>query len=361
MNTNKEVGEKMKVIVTGGGTGGHIYPALAFAKYAEKEFNAEILFIGNKTRMESKVVPASGRTFFGVEMQGLNRKNMLKNILIPYKTFVAYNQIKKQMKKFKPDIVIGTGGYVTVPTLLAGRKFAKKTFVFEPDMNPGKANSFLSTRVDGVLTAFESTCDAYTQAKQAIYLGNPVALDYTVLDAKEQFTKKQITLLGGSLGAEYLNNLALAIAKDIRFFKYQIVVITGERFFEKVSSKLASFENVKVKAYEEDIVNLYEATTMLVSRSGATTVSEVLNKALPTIFIPSPHVANNEQFDNVQSLLKNEACEVFEESKTEESEVLECLASYLEDFKKYEQMSENLKKQSSTSEMSEKMFNLFSI
>lgn len=348
----------MKVIVSGGGTGGHIYPALAFAKFAEEKYNAEVLFIGNESRMESKIVPASGRRFFGVKMQGLNRKNMLKNIAIPFKTLNAYRAIQKQMKQFQPDVVIGTGGYVTVPVLLAGKKYAK-TVIFEPDMNPGKANHFLSSRVDTVLTGFESTCEKYKEAKEVLHLGNPITFNYQALDANVQFAKQHITFLGGSLGAECLNQLALAVAQDSRFAQYRVTVVTGERFFDQEREKFASFSNVTVKAYESNIAKLYEETTLLVSRSGASTVSEVIHKALPTIFIPSPHVANNEQYDNVQELVQDEACLVFEEHTLNQEEFLNTVLRYVTDEEKYGIMSSRLKQKVKVEKMYEILTQLF--
>lgn len=348
----------MKVIVSGGGTGGHIYPALAFAEFAENEYQAEVLFIGNKTRMESEVVPATGRAFFGVQMQGLNRKNVLKNIAIPFKTLKSYFQIRKQMKAFQPDVVIGTGGYVTVPVLLAARKIAKKTAIFEPDMKPGKANRFLASRVDAVLTGFAETCKEYP-VPNVVHLGNPVALKYEPLDAEKQFERQQITFLGGSLGAAYLNELALKLVNDSRFSKCQVVLVTGERFFADVKEQFKPFPNVDVRAYENDIAGLYETTTLLVSRSGATTVSEVLHKALPAIFIPSPHVANNEQYDNVQPLLQQEACFVYEESELDIEQFMDTVFTYMTDFEKYAIMNNRLKQQVKTKQMREELLRLF--
>lgn len=350
----------MKVVVTGGGTGGHIYPALAFAQFAEDNYNAEILYIGNESRMESEVVPATGRAFFGIQMQGMNRKNMFKNIGIPLKTYAAYKSVKQQLNVFQPDIVIGTGGYVTVPVLLAARKIAKKTAVFEPDMNPGKANSFLSSRVDTVLTSFAEACEKYSKAKKVVHLGNPITLNYRPLTADVQFQKKQLTFLGGSLGAECLNQLAEAAAQDKRFNDFKIVVVTGTRFFEEVKQKLAPYKNVTVRAYESDISKLYEDTTLLISRSGASTVSEVMHKALPTIFIPSPHVANNEQFDNVQVLLKNQACLVFEEHMLKTETFLEAAYLYMTNQEKYDIMNQQLIKQVKNNKMNDILTQIFS-
>lgn len=350
----------MKVIVSGGGTGGHIYPALAFAKFAESEFGAEILFIGNQTRMEAKLVPANGYRFFGVKMQGLNRRNMFKNFAIPFKTYKSYRQIKKAMKDFQPDIVIGTGGYVTVPTLLAAKKTAKQSYILEPDMKPGKANTFLAKHVTAVLTSYEEVVPYYQKkAKKVIHLGNPVALGYRQVNAKTQFEKKQITLLGGSLGADYINQLALMMASDERFSTHKIVVVTGERFYEEMNEKLKHVSHVEVKAYENDIVNLYEQTTLLISRSGATTVAEVRNKALPTFFIPSPHVANNEQLDNVRPLLNKDACKVFEETKTDKETIVDMVLSYVNDFQKYEQMHQHLCQLSDATTMHQKLTEIF--
>lgn len=350
----------MKVIVSGGGTGGHIYPALAFAKFAESEFGAEILFIGNETRMEAKLVPANGYRFFGVKMQGLNRRNMFKNFAIPFKTYKSYRQIKKTMKEFKPDIVIGTGGYVTVPALLAAKKVAKQSYILEPDMKPGKANTFLAKHVTAVLTSFEEVVPYYQErAKKTIYLGNPVALGYKQLDAKRQFSKQQITLLGGSLGADYINQLAITMAADGRFSDKKLVVVTGERFYSDVHKKLEHYPNVEVKAYEDNIVDLYEQTTLLISRSGATTVAEVRNKALPTFFIPSPHVANNEQLDNVRPLLEKEACKVFEETKVDQKEIIEETLKYMDDYDQYEKLQMALSELSNAKAMHQKLIEIF--
>lgn len=294
----------MKIIVTAGGTGGHIYPALGLVEELMKDKNNEILYIGTTNRMESEIVPKLGIKYTGLEIYGLT-KNIPKNIKNVKCIMSSYRKCKKIMKEYKPDYVIGFGGYVTFPVLMAAHKYKIRSAIHEQNKIPGKTNKMLSKYAETTFTSFESSKTEFKN--KCILSGNPCgdkALnakphDKTKLGFKKD--KELILIVMGSLGSEVINNLMKEFLETYKSEKSEILFITGKSSFDNF--KDLKVENyVKIIPYYDNLSGLMRVCDLVISRAGASTISELLALNLPSILIPSPYVANNHQYYNALEL-----------------------------------------------------------
>lgn len=297
----------MKVIITAGGTGGHIYPALSIVEELMKDKNNEVLYIGTTNRMESEIVPKFGINYVGLEIYGLT-KNIPRDIKNIKCIMSSYKKCKKIMKTWKPDYVIGFGGYVTFPVLMAAHKYKIRSAIHEQNKIPGKTNKLLSKYAE---TTFISFIDSKSEFKnKCILSGNPCANkainikahDKTKLGFKKE--KKLILIVMGSLGSEIINNLMKDFLENYISETSEILFITGKSSFD-------NFKDIKVKEYVkiipfyENLSGLMKSCDLIISRAGASTISEILALNLPSILIPSPYVANNHQYYNALELKKS--------------------------------------------------------
>ena len=308
----------MKVIVTAGGTGGHIYPALAIIeKIKELEPKSEFLYIGTKNRMEKDIVPALGIKYIGIEMYGLT-KNIMKDVKVVFLINKNIRECKKLMKEFKPDVVLGIGGYVTYPVIKAAKSLKIKTFIHEQNSIPGKSNRMLARLADSIGVSFESSANYFDKTK-TVFTGNPCserALKIASID-KTKFglhkTKKLVLMVQGSLGSSTVNAKMLEFLNSVDEEDYEVLYITGKSSYESFSKNKFS-KNVVVVPYVDNLAGLMKNADVIVSRAGASSISEIIALKKLSILIPSPYVANNHQYFNALDVANQHAALMIEES-----------------------------------------------
>ena len=347
----------MKVVITAGGTGGHIFPALALiSKLKEKEKDVEILYIGTTNRMEKDIIPKEGIPYIGIEMKGLNRKNIFKNIDVMKTYLKAVSKAKAELTKFKPDIVIGFGGYISAPVIYAAHKLKIKTIIHEQNSIPGVSNKFLSRYVDKVLVSFKESIKGFPNDK-TIYTGNPRSeqikdiekIDKTTLGFKKD--KALIIIVMRSLGSLTMTK---KLKETLPLFKnkdYQVLLITGKDYYDEYKDiKLSS--NVKLVPFYNNLLGLMKDADLIVTRSGASTIAEITSIGLPAIMVPSPYVTNNHQYVNAKSLEDDGACIILKEEDFDKNSLVDLLDKTINDKKKLNSMRSALLKRGVKSDRS---------
>ena len=344
----------MKVIISAGGTGGHIYPALAIInKLKEKEKNIEVLYIGTHNRMEKDLIPERGIPYESIEIYGFSKKDIaldIKNIFLISK---AKKKCLKIMREFKPDIVLGIGGYVTYPVIWAANKLGIKTFIHEQNSHPGKSNLMLQSKADLIGVSFKESISLFDKAKgEVFYSGNPCgenALSLKPMD-KEKLglnkNKKLVVVVAGSLGSATVNSKMKDFLMKAEKEEYEVVYITGKALYDDFIKDTKFPNNVKVLPYLDNLPALLKNTDLIVTRAGASTMSELLSLNLPAIFIPSPYVANNHQYYNALEIKNNGGGDIIEEKDLTSEELINKINEVLNDHESYQKMKENLKKMS---------------
>ncbi len=335
---------KMRVIISAGGTGGHIYPALSIIKkIKEKEPNSEILYIGTTNRMEAKIVPEMGINYIGLNVIGL-KKDL--SILKAGPLFLkAIFKCKKIIREFKPDVVIGVGGYITAPVIYAAYKLKIKTIIHEQNSIPGKTNSFLSRYADKVLVSLPGSLKYFSNG---VLTGNPRSQEayYAKPSNKKDLglskDKKLVLIVMGSLGSETINNELIRIIPDFQKKNYEILIIAGSDHIKMYPDDLP--KNVKVIPFLNNMVNLLKNVDVIVTRAGASTIAEILAVGLPSILVPSPYVANNHQLFNAKELSSHSAALLLEEKEFNRENLLKKIDLLLENSVLYKEMQENAKK-----------------
>ena len=341
--------KQYKFILSGGGTGGHIYPAIAIANELKLRFpDAEFLFVGAKDKMEMQKVPQAGYQIKGLWIAGLQRKLSLQNLMFPLKLIDSLWKSKKILKRFKPDVVIGTGGFASGPLLKMASLMGIPTVIQEQNSFPGITNKLLSKKADVICVAYHNL-ERFFSKEKMVLSGNPVRQDLIDIESRraeaiQHFNldqnKKTVLVLGGSLGARRLNQL---IEKELGKFisqNVQIIWQCGKLYFEDYKKHNAN--NVQVFAFIERMDLVYAASDIIISRAGASSVSELCIVGKPVIFIPSPNVAEDHQTKNAQSIVDKKGALLLKESEldAEFSLVFEAL---LKDHGKQSQLSENIK------------------
>ena len=339
----------MKVVITAGGTGGHIFPALALiSKLKEKDKDVEILYIGTTDRMEKDIIPKQGIPYVGIEMKGLNRKNIFKNIDVMKTYFRACKTAKAELIKFKPDIVIGFGGYISAPVIYSASKLKIKTIIHEQNSIPGVSNKFLSRYVDKVLVSFKESVKDFPCDK-TIYTGNPRSeqikdiekINKTSLGFKENIPF--IIIVMGSLGSLTMTKKLKEILPLFKGKKYQILLITGKNYYNSYKDIKLS-RNVKVLPFYDNLIGLMKDADLIVTRSGATTIAEITSIGLPAIMVPSPYVTNNHQYINAKSLESAGACILIKEEDFNKDSLVPLLDKTINDKEKLESMKKAMLK-----------------
>ncbi len=310
-----EKGNNMKVIISGGGTGGHVYPAIAIAnKIKENNPEAKILFVGTEVGIESEIVPKYGYEIEFIDVQGFRRKIDLDNIKRLFKFVISLGKSKKIINKFKPDIVIGTGGYVSGSVVLKASKMGVKSCIHEQNSFPGMTNKMLAKNVDLVMTSFEDSHIRFPEStREKLFLtGNPVRDDILKLNREDArkalgipMDKKMVLVAGGSGGSEEINDslstsIDRMIEKDIAF-----TIATGKNYYEKFMNehsdkKLNSYQ--KVVPYLDDMANNLVASDLVVGSAGAISMAEMTAAGIPAIVVPKAYTAENHQEYNAKSL-----------------------------------------------------------
>ncbi|MCD8449698.1 undecaprenyldiphospho-muramoylpentapeptide beta-N-acetylglucosaminyltransferase [Tenacibaculum dicentrarchi] len=342
--------QAISVIISGGGTGGHIYPAIAIANEIKERYpSAKILFVGASDKMEMQKVPEAGYEIQGLWIAGIQRKITFKNLLFPVKLVHSLWKAHVIIKKFKPDVAIGTGGFASGPTLMVAGKKNIPTLVQEQNSYPGITNKLLSKKAHKICVAYDGL-ERFFSRDKIIKTGNPVRQDLLnitekISEGKTFFkldkAKKTILILGGSLGARKINEL---IQANLDFFKAQNVQLIWQcgKLYIDDYKRYDNLENVQVHAFLNKMDLAYAAADFIISRAGASSVSELCIVGKPTIFIPSPNVAEDHQTKNAKAIVdKNGAILVVEKELTEFPKVLKGL---LKDTEKQADLSKNMKK-----------------
>ena len=348
----------MRVIVSAGGTGGHIYPALSIInKIKEKDKNAEILYVGTTDRMEKDIIPKYNIPYYAIKIRGFDRKLSVDNLRTIKYFICAIKEMKKLIKEFKPDIVIGVGGYVTAPVVYAASKLKVKTIIHEQNSILGMTNKFLSKYVDAVAISFE---DTKVDAKMVVYTGNPSSEeDKTLRFDKKEFglsnDKKLVLIVMGSLGSKVVSDKMKEILPRFNGKNYEVLFVTGNNYYDEFKTLKIS-KNVKIVPFVNNLKRLFKKTDLMVTRAGATTISEIISYKVPSILVPSPYVTDNHQYKNAKSLVDKEAALLIEEKDLNEN-LVDVVEKTLNDKYKINKMKSNLSMMS-INDSASKMYDL---
>jgi len=309
----------MKAIITGGGTGGHIYPALAIAKeLCRRRPDMDILYVGSKG-MESRIVPEAGFKFTAIDVSGIDRSSMLKAGKSLAKFPYSFFQARDIIKDFQPDFILGTGGYVSFPVVLAGTYFAPKTFIHEQNAYPGLANRYLAKRVDCTMLTF-AEAEEYLEAKRIKITGLPVRQEFFQVTPESAraalgLEDNWFTLIafGGSRGAASINRAMLEAVEQLQDKNMQIIWITGRDNYEDLSQQVKERltrnprARLRILPYMDNIEQAMAAAHLAVCRAGASTLAELAVLGLPAVLIPYPYAAENHQEKNARALVEKKA------------------------------------------------------
>jgi len=308
----------LRIIISGGGTGGHIFPAVAIANALKKlDPAAEILFVGANGRMEMEKVPAAGYKIIGLDIQGIQRKAVWKNIMFPIKLINSISKAAKIIKDFKPDAAVGVGGYASGPLLYAASLKGIPTLIQEQNSYAGITNKWLSKKAQKICVAFDEM-DKFFPAEKIIKTGNPVRresvdINGRVEEALHNFqlspNKKTILVTGGSLGARTLNNSILAGLDKLIAADVQLIWQTGKVYYKGIMERLGEnyHPNIRILEFLNRMDLAYAAADVIISRAGAGTIAELCIVGKPVILVPSPNVAEDHQTKNAMALLQNNA------------------------------------------------------
>ena len=342
--------KKLKFIVSGGGTGGHIYPAIAIANELKSRFpDAEFLFVGAKDKMEMQKVPQAGYKIEGLWIAGLQRKLTVQNMMFPFKLISSLWKSRQIINKFKPDVVIGTGGFASGPLLQVANSRNIPTVVQEQNSFPGITNKLLSKKANKICVAYENL-ERFFPKEKIVLTGNPVREDLLNIDAKrnEAIThfnldanKKTLLVLGGSLGARRINQLIEKEIYNIVSKDIQVIWQCG-KFYINEYKHFSDGKNVQVLDFIDRMDLVYAAADFVISRAGASSVSELCLVGKPTIFIPSPNVAEDHQTKNAKAIVdKNGAILLRENELDEKFETT--FSNLISDESLQKELSQNIK------------------
>lgn len=355
----------MKVLLAGGGTAGHINPALAIAGYIKKKRpETEFLFIGNRDGMEQRLVPQAGFDIKSITISGFKRsfspKNMVENVKTVTRTFTSSHEAKKIISEFKPDICIGTGGYVSGPVIRMAAKMGIPCIIHEQNAYPGVTNKMLAKSVSKVMLAVPDA-KKYFEKADFVVTGNPVRGDILTADKEESRAelkldgRPMILSFGGSLGARKINEAVADIVarsgKDGRYQHIHAYGKYGDWFPDLVKEKgtdISQCTNLDIRPYIDNMPTCMAAADLVICRAGAITLSEIQAMGKPAILIPSPNVAENHQYHNAMALVNAGAAEIIEESELSGEVLMKTVDKMLLDPEKLKTISENSRKMAIT-------------
>lgn len=340
---------KYRILISGGGTGGHIFPALSIANALKRRLNADILFVGADNRMEMERIPAAGYEIKGLPVAGFNRRNLLKNFSVLMKLRKSLKMARKIVDEFKPDIAIGVGGYCSGPTLKAAQKRGVPTLLQEQNSYAGVTNKLLAKKARKICVAY-SDMERFFPGEKIIMTGNPIRKDLleggmTQGEACQRFglsaDRKTLLAVGGSLGALTINESLEAGLKRLTDAGLQVIWQTGKSFTERAKAAAKGLKGVVVAPFITDMAAAYAAADLVISRAGAGSISELEVLGKPAILVPSPNVAEDHQTKNAQALSKRGAAVLVTDAEAREKLVDEAL-KLIKDEKALEEMSEKV-------------------
>jgi len=338
-----------RFLFAGGGTGGHLYPAIAVAqKILELQPNAKILFVGTKKKIEARVLPKLGFEFKSIWVSGFSRKMTLKNLLFPLKLMISILQSLLISIKFKPHVAIGTGAYVSGPSIWGASVMGARIVLLEQNSYPGLTNRLLEKKAEKIFVSFEETKKHFRDSSKLVNSGNPIRVDIQSQGREEAFqhfgldqNKKTLVIIGGSLGAGSINEAIEKNLDQLKELGIQILWQTGDYYYEKY--RKYDDKVVRVKKYFDNISLTYEVANLLIVRAGATTIAEVAALGLPVIFVPSPNVAEDHQYKNAKVLYDTNAAELIKDKEISNA-VVEVVKRLIFNAEKLNEYGDNIKK-----------------
>ncbi len=347
----------MKVIFAGGGTGGHINPALSIAGYAaQQDEDFEALFIGTRRGLETKLVPKAGYNIEYIDIEGFSRKNMLKNIKVLKKLYDSEKKCKRIMEEFKPDCVVCTGGYVSGPVAMAAGKLKIPALIHEQNVYPGLTVSASEKYVNYVAVSFEETIKHMNNSPKCVFTGNPVRQE--IASAKKEESRQKlgisddkpfVLIFGGSLGSDRINEAVIDMLPKLQEEKaFRLLFGTGDRNYERITDiikerNIELDEDIKVVPYIDDMHLVMSAADLAVCRSGAITVSELAVLEKPSVLIPSPNVVRNHQEQNAREVESKGGAVVLPETELSGDSLYKIIKDTVSEKEVLKHMSESLK------------------
>jgi UDP-N-acetylglucosamine--N-acetylmuramyl-(pentapeptide) pyrophosphoryl-undecaprenol N-acetylglucosamine transferase len=343
----------VKIIISGGGTGGHIFPAVSIARALKRLApDCEILFVGANGRMEMEKVPAAGFEIVGLDIQGIDRSSILKNLELPLKLMKSLMKAHQLLKRFKPDVAVGVGGYASGPLLFAAGRRNVPYLIQEQNSYAGVTNKKLSKKAAKICVAFEHM-DAFFPADKILLTGNPIRRESVDIGGKRAAAqahfgidpeKKTILVLGGSLGSATLNKSVYKAIDQVRDSGIQLIWQCGNYYYESYREKIAlSDPSVRLHAFLQHMDMAYAAADLIISRSGAGTISELCAVGKPVVLVPSPNVAEDHQTVNAKALTSKGAALLVRDSDAEQ-ELFGVAIGLLKDEAQSALLSSNIKK-----------------
>lgn len=362
-SADSQKSKSIRVLLSGGGTGGHIFPAIAIADEIRKRFpDAEFLFIGANGKMEMEKVPQAGYKIEGIDIAGINRGNLLSNLGLPFKILKSLSKSKKIIKSFAPDFAVGTGGFASGPALYEASKLGIPIFIQEQNAHAGVTNKILSKKAKAVFTAYPKV-EGFP-AEKIKFLGNPIRENIIsgiqkTSQAKEKMglDKDKLTILsvGGSLGSRTLNNGWKENLENLKEKGYQLIWQTGKLDYKEIvdscqltvdentnDEQLSTNNQIQIKEFIKDMETAYSAADVIVSRAGAIAISELAVAQKPVLLVPFPFAAEDHQTKNAMNLVEKNAARMVKDSEMQEK-FWNTLSEICENEKVRKEMSENLK------------------
>lgn len=363
----------MKVIIAAAGTAGHINPGLAMAnKIKQEEKDSEIMFIGTTRGLENDLVPRAGYELKTIDAYGLSKKISVENLKKMYKTLKGFGEAKKIIKEFKPDIVIGTGGYICGATISAAHSLKIPTLLHESNAFPGKAVKMLSGKADTILVSFKDAQDRIRKGANVVFTGTPVKIKKKEYSQQEKETilhkeglnvdKPIVLAFGGSQGAKKINDAIVEIIKNKLNENYQMIWAVGPKQYDGIKEELKKFnidienlEGIKALPYIYNMEELMNSVDVIVARSGAMTITEISNLGKPSILIPLPNVSHNHQLYNAKVLENVDAAKIILNDELTGTKLSETIKEIVVTQDRMKKMGENALKVS-TSNVEDKIY-----
>ena len=361
--------KKLKVLMSGGGTGGHIFPAVAIAQEIQKRFpDAEFLFMGANGKMEMEKVPQAGFKIEGLNIAGFDRGNLLANVNLPFKVISSLLKARKIIKEFQPDFAVGTGGFASGPALFIAARMGIPTFIQEQNSLPGKTNIFNAKKAKTVFTAYPNM-EKFFHGTKTLFLGNPIRkniitdiIDSDLAKEKLGLEKGKLTILsvGGSLGSRTLNNGWKENLKSVLEKDYQLIWQTGKLDYKNIleETKDIHSRNIQIVEFIKNMEMAYSAADVIVSRAGAIAISELAIAKKPVLLVPFPFAAEDHQTKNAQTLVDKNAAKMVKDTEMKEK-FWNTLSEICENESLRKEMSQNLEffaKPKATEEIVDEIF-----
>ncbi len=341
----------MKVIISGGGTGGHIFPAVSIANEIRKrDKDAQILFVGAEGKMEMEKVPAAGYEIVGLPVAGFQRRITYKNITFFFKLFASMQKAKKVVKDFKPDVVVGVGGYASGPILRVANNNNIPSVIQEQNSFPGVTNRILSQKVNKICVAYPNMERFFPQEK-IVLTGNPIRQNLVKkmdrVEAAAMFgmdpDKKVVFVTGGSLGARTINEGILAGYEKLLDAGFQLIWQTGKFYYEQIFNAVPEREGLRILAFVERMEAAFSLADVVVSRAGASSISEIAMLKKATVFVPSPNVSEDHQTKNAMALVNENAAVLVKDTEVKDK-LIDEVAALIGDEDKLRKLEQNVVK-----------------